>query len=297
MREVERSREGLLRRGGVVVGLVFNQLLDSYGVDPNGVRLLRHQTIKHSGRTPYTLWRDDQPGYITYQSIQSVQNRSRLAGQYWASFVVSPSHATLFVGLYEIELVGRCDPQLIDPLRQLPVSQNGTSELELYRQKLVKESIPEIGRISIDWGEGTRSWIQIAAKQTKPIIEISRAFREEVFPGYTKFVSRLSAIEQLPIGWQAALRAARGVYLLTCPRTREQYVGSAIGTDGLFGRWRAYTLDVHGGNVGLKGRDPSDYQVSILEASGSSATEQEILASEQLWKLKLQSLEMGLNRN
>ncbi|WP_280514504.1 hypothetical protein [Chthonobacter albigriseus] len=41
----------------------------------------------------------------------------------------------------------------------------------------------------------------------------------------------------------------------------------------------------------------SDYQVSILEAAGSVATVDDILAMEVRWKLKLQSREMGLNRN
>jgi len=31
----------------------------------------------------------------------------------------------------------------------------------------------------------------------------------------------------------------------------------------------SYVRDGHGGNVGLKGRDPSDYRVSILEVVGS----------------------------
>ncbi|WP_410001986.1 hypothetical protein [Rubinisphaera sp. JC750] len=53
----------------------------------------------------------------------------------------------------------------------------------------------------------------------------------------------------------------------------------------------------HGGNVELKVRDPSDYQVSILEVAGSAATTEEILSLESLWKQKLQSREMGLNRN
>ena len=52
----------------------------------------------------------------------------------------------------------------------------------------------------------------------------------------------------------------------------------------------------HGGNVGLKSRVPSDYQVAILEVAGSAATMGEILALEQRWMAKLQSREMGLNR-
>ncbi|HEX7820253.1 MAG TPA: GIY-YIG nuclease family protein [Sphingobium sp.] len=170
-------------------------------------------------------------------------------------------------------------------------------DLDLYRQTLVEASIEEIGRIYIGWGAGTRSWVQIAANQAKPILEVTRVFQEEAFPGYTAFIGDLSMIETLPAGWLTALRAARGVYLLTCPRTREQYVGSAYGEDGFFGRWTGYARDGHGGNVGLKSRDPSDYQVSILEVCGSTMTSDEIFRSEQLWKAKLQSREMGLNRN
>jgi len=47
----------------------------------------------------------------------------------------------------------------------------------------------------------------------------------------------------------------------------------------------------------LKSRNPSDYQISILEVAGSSASDNDILEMEQLWKSKLPSLEMGLNRN
>ncbi len=97
--------------------------------------------------------------------------------------------------------------------------------------------------------------------------------------------------------WIAILKNAKGVYLLTCPRTKEQYVGSAYGEDGFWGRWQEYVKNGHGGNIGLKSRDPSDYQVSILEVNGSSLGMEEIIGREGLWKQKLQSREMGLNRN
>jgi hypothetical protein len=87
------------------------------------------------------------------------------------------------------------------------------------------------------------------------------------------------------------------VYLLTCPKTKEQYVGSAMGDDGFWGRWQDYVQTGHGGNVALKSRDPSDYQVSILEVAGTSATHDEIGAMEGRWQRKLQSKDMGLNRN
>ena len=93
----------------------------------------------------------------------------------------------------------------------------------------------------------------------------------------------------------SALKSSRGIYLLTCPKTKEQYVGSASGVEGFWGRWQDYIHTGHGGNVKLKSRQNSDYQVSILEVAGSSATTNEILTMESRWQSKLQSREMGLN--
>lgn len=59
----------------------------------------------------------------------------------------------------------------------------------------------------------------------------------------------------------------------------------------------AYVFDGHGGNILLKSRDRSDYQVSVLEVAGTSATPSEIGAMEERWKRKLQSRDMGLNAN
>jgi len=71
--------------------------------------------------------------------------------------------------------------------------------------------------------------------------------------------------------------------VLTCPRTKEPYIGSATGADGFHGRWLQYFANHHGGNKGLKSREPSDYQVSILEIAGSAQTHDEILAMEGRW--------------
>jgi hypothetical protein len=172
-------------------------------------------------------------------------------------------------------------------------------ELDIYSQRRLPEFDHLIGRLRVDWGRGNRSWAQKASSKTgnKPIVELARVFREPDFPGFTSFIGNLGGMPTLPQPWITALSAARGVYLLTCPRTREQYVGSAYGEAGFWGRWQSYVTTGHGGNLGLKSRDPSDYQVSILEVAGSAATVDEIIAMEQLWKSKLQSRDMGLNMN
>jgi hypothetical protein len=169
--------------------------------------------------------------------------------------------------------------------------------LEVYAFRKLEEFACYGGRLKVEWGDGKRSWNQRAHQQDKTIVELAQTFREPDFPGFTRFIGNLGSLPSLPTSWIAVLSATKGVYLLTCPRTREQYVGSACGADGFWGRWQTYVSTGHGGNVGLKSRDPADYQVSILEVAGSAATVDEIIATEQLWKAKLQSRDMGLNRN
>lgn len=48
--------------------------------------------------------------------------------------------------------------------------------------------------------------------------------------------------------------------------------------------------------MALKSRDPSDYQVSILEVAGSASRREDIIRMEELWNKKLESKKMGLNR-
>jgi hypothetical protein len=272
--------------------LSFGTLLRDANLDPKGVRLLRHQVSK--GRSPYTAWRDDRSAFETYQSIQRAGRRGYFDGQYWASFVAAPAAKTLFVGIYKARLAGPVLDGIIDPLGGASLSPISHDQ---YETTLAYPLSEFVGRLYVDWGGSARAWVQRADRQDKIITEIHASFQEPEFPGFSRFKRQLSEMEALPAQWVAVLQSARGIYLLTCPKTREQYVGSAMGEDGFWGRWQSYFGGGHGGNVGLKSRDPSDYQVSILEIAGSAATALEILQLEQLWKEKLQSREMGLNRN
>src|SRR5262249_7010451 len=149
----------------------------------------------------------------------------------------------------------------------------------------------------IDWGPGDRAWVQRADQRNKCVTELRTAFKEPEFPGFLNFIQPLSRLDSLPRSWATVLQSSRGIYLLTCPRTQEQYVGAATGEGGFWVRWQDYVRTGHGGDVALKSRDPSDYQVSILEVAGTAAALEDILKMEARWKAKLQSREMGLNRN
>lgn len=205
-----------------------------------------------------------------------------------------PGRETLFVGLYSAQLVGPLPEDRPHPIHG-GVEAAGASNL--YQLEPRPELAEYAGRLWIDWGKGYRAWIQRGDRVPKPIVELKRIFAEEPFPGFPALVLNLSDIETIPASWSVALSSTRGIYLLTCPRTREQYVGLASGADGFLGRWKEYFASGHGGNVGLKSRDPSDYRVSILETVGTGATQAELFILEARWKSKLLSREMGLNRN
>lgn len=267
-------------------------LLTGWGLEPAHVRLLRHQTSAPSGLTPYRLWHDHPDLFDAYQAVQLRSNRTRLDLPYWASFVVRPDGSTMFAGLWRNDGIGEVPVDW-----PYPLSERSSLPEDLYALSSVEAAADYAGRLSIDWGSSTRTWVQRPDRQDKPIVELTRTAAEPRFPGFSAFVADLSQISTLPMAWRTALGAARGVYLLACPRTGELYVGSASGAEGFIGRWDQYVADGHGGNVGLKGREPSDFQVSILEVAGSLSSVADIIALEERWKIKLRSREAGLNRN
>jgi hypothetical protein len=117
-----------------------------------------------------------------------------------------------------------------------------------------------------------RSWAQRADNQDKSVLEIRREIFEEKFVGYLALIERLSDIDQLPNGWIDRLREAKGVYLLTCPRTGENYVGSATGEGRFYSRWQDHAA-IGGDAVRFKTRGPSDLQVCILEVAGAAMSD------------------------
>jgi hypothetical protein len=276
--------------------IMFNSVLTQNALDPANVILLRHQDQRAArGRTPYELWRDNRPAFESYQSTQRIKNRHKFSrAPVWASFVGTPSGATMFVGMYAAKYSGLLAVDTPWPHAD-GIDLAGTCDLYDLRRD---DRLADLeGKLFIEWGEGLRSWVQRADRQNKAIIELRPEFKEPDFPGFLNLMEPLSKVAAFPKSWIEILKHASGVYLLTCPKTKEQYVGSAYGTEGFWHRWMEYVTTGHGGNVALKSREPSDYQVSILEVAGSSSEVEDVLKMEARWKAKIQSREMGLNRN
>ncbi|MBI1291988.1 GIY-YIG nuclease family protein [bacterium] len=271
-------------------GLTFNALLRAAGIAPADVRLLRHQQA-HAGLLD--LWRTDRDQFDAYQQVQRISMRTTLASPYWASFIAGASGETIFVGLYAVrsQEVGA-----VDRAAALGGALDRAGTYDVYALDRLDALSASVGKLVVEWGQGYRSWVQRAERQDKPIIELRRAIRAAPFPGHRRFVRRLSQLETMPETWKAALASVGGVYVLACPLTQQLYVGQASGQGGFLGRWRAYVANGHGGNVGLRSRARTDFQVAILEIA-DPASGDDLDALEALWKLKLLSKDLGLNRN
>ena len=277
--------------------LRFNMLLREANIDPASVRLLRHYPVLPNGVVLIDQFHRDRASLLAWQSVQSVQRRPHLAAPFWAAFVGTPDGRTVFEGLYRVGApqplattvseplsgdtiaAGTCDEYLLEPV----------AELELYS-----------GRLMVDWGggaSGKRAWVQRANNQDKPIVAVLENPFEQPFPGYLAFQHTVGSLDSLSPSWADHLRRARGVYLLGCPDTGRLYTGSATGLDGFWGRWQNYVLTGHGGNQGLLDCDTRSFTVSILQVAGSTATADDIVTDEQVWKAKLLSREHGFNRN
>lgn len=271
--------------------LLFKSLLTDAGLAPTRVSMLRHRP--YGLNDPFTVWRTDRLAFEGYQSIQTLSNRSRFRRPIWAAFAAARAGKTLFLGLYEASLLGSVAEGDLDPLTGEEVY---PAAHDRYSCRPMSELSEYGGRLFIDWGKAHRQWVQ-HGESSKPITELYDVYQEPTFPGHLEFVEPLSAISTLPPSWISVLRNARGIYLLTCPKTKEQYVGKADGEGGFWGRWMSYAAGGDGGNVRLKSREPSDYQISILEVAGTASTATDILRMESLWKIKLQTRQMGLNGN
>ncbi len=275
----------------------FNQLLVEAGLDPADVRLLRHQTGMGRGRSLLEAWRTDRPAFDAFQSLQLTARRASFARPYWAAFFGTWDGRTLFGSLYQA-----CDPVRLEEAVEVPLT--GTIEpagtVDRYTTRITDLVAEYSGRLYVDWGGGSsgrRSWSQRADAQDKLVTELHLDQAEQPFPGYMALSASLSVIAESPAGWVQRLSEAGGIYLLACPRTGELYVGSATAAGGFWARWQEYLRSGHGGNIALMDREPSDWRVSILQVAGSADSADDILAMEALWKHKLQSRELGLNRN
>lgn len=153
----------------------------------------------------------------------------------------------------------------------------------------------------IGWRSPRTWWTRARTAASYPVVGIADA--EPVpFPGFDRLILEYAQLHALMrehscASWGTALASVVGVYLLTDTRDARQYVGKADGAERIRQRWSTYATNGHGGNVELRGLDPSSFRCSLLRVFDPSTPTQEIDAAESHFKIALDTRRHGLNRS
>lgn len=155
----------------------------------------------------------------------------------------------------------------------------------------------------------------------KPYINVQKDFNPEVyemlptntidlgpFPGYDRVILSFDQLKEVEtsVDWKEALRSVKGIYCITDKSNGKLYIGSATGTDGIFGRWKNYIESFDGGNLAFKekrnGENGVEYikenfQYSILEVFDTKIRQTDILKKEYHWMKVFQSVHRGYNND
>lgn len=164
------------------------------------------------------------------------------------------------------------------------------------------ESMADLdNRLVIGWRSPRTWWMRATTAVRYPVIGIADA--EPVpFPGFDRLFldyAQLQAVmrEHRYASWRTALASVAGVYLITDIRDGRQYIGKADGAESIRQRWSAYATNGHGGNVELRGLDPTSFRFSTLRVFDPAAPTQAIDEAESHFKVALDTRRHGLNRN
>jgi len=282
--------------------LFLKGILELRGVDTSkNIKVVRHQDSK---RDIHTIYQNGE-----FDIYQSIQFRSVFDGaELLVSFIGLENTKARLVGLYECQ--GKTH---LRELQKMPPAHLYEKEIEdqytWYKLKRVSVLDDFQDRLIIKWGapSSTRSWVQ--RKLDKEVLEILPEGYVRDFPGYEDFVLTYSELVKLIENpdpnreWYNRLSSVAGIYLIVDTATGKQYIGSASGKGGIWGRWVSYVKTGHGGNKQLRGLveantgNVENWQFTILRTLPISLAKQEIIKKENLYKEKLGSRSFGLNSN
>lgn len=281
--------------------LTLEHLLQPFGFDSSRrTKLVRHQ---EQGIDVAALLRAGQlEFYQTFQGRPVFANCDQIV-----SFLGGVGTQAIFVGVYEV--LGVSGPRAIKLPGDFLYQHMDVSSVYVYNLARDKRFDTLLERLVIDWGAGTRSWVQKFRKGQKQVVEVLPNGYVKEFPGFLDFILRFDELKTLienPTAnreWHRMLGSVAGVYLILDTTTGRQYVGSAYGEGGIIARWSQYARTGHGGNAQLRallGERPNarnNLQFSVLQTLSPSLTAREVIAYEQLHKEKLGTRAHGLNSN
>ncbi|HCX63649.1 MAG TPA: hypothetical protein DHN33_00365 [Eubacteriaceae bacterium] len=247
----------------------------------------------------------DSGAFELYQSYQKTDVFKD--AEYIISFIAAEGKKAILQGVYKVNQVQMTDtiPGALHPI----ISLENWGIGPYYKYDLVRDySLADLEkRLVIDWGGSTVTWCQ--KKLDKDIVEILPKGYAKTFLGYENVLLDFEELEKIVKHpevnkqWKMMLSNVYGVYLILDTITGQQYIGSAYGKEGIWGRWSNYIQTKHGGNkilVELLDQSPLRYKkfkFSILHVLPNSVLSEQVIRLEQIAKEKLGTRVFGLNSN
>lgn len=280
--------------------LNFSDVLCKVGIDPAKVKLLRHPISNKYFKSYY-----DKEMVLEYTRHQKKDFGKRY--DYWCVFIGDQGRLAKFFACYKVGTSTPDTPAVV-PVGD-PHPEDFCGDKAYYDLDHVDLLADYENKLIVDWGSAARSWSQKGTRE-KPIIAI-QADEKKVFSGFDNLILTFDELKNvienaasMYEAWKVALSSVNAIYLIVDNSTGKQYVGSAYGTDGLWGRWSVYVATGgHGNNqemVKVIEKDPArchHLQFSVLQILSKTIPEDRVIDIETMWKKKLLSKDFGWNHN
>ena len=280
--------------------LQLSEILQLKGFTHKNIKVIRHTTNRKEIKALV-----DSGAFELYQSYQKTNVFKDT--EYILSFRALDGRKAILHGAYKVNQVKMATrlPDILQPI--ISIENWGTGPY--FNYDLIRDySLSDLEeRLVIDWGGSTVSWCQ--KKLDKEVVEILPEGFAKTFLGYENVLLKFEELEKIikfpdvNKQWKMMLSNVYGVYLILDTTNGQQYVGSAYGKEGFWGRWSSYVQTKHGGNrilVELLNDDPLRYkkfQFSILNVLPNSSLREQVIQLEQITKEKLGTRVFGLNSN
>lgn len=239
-----------------------------------------------------------------YVREHTIRRAAQLRKAKYVVVFMSDGNYSRFAGVYKI--LG--EEKRIQILSE---AQQGYEETVFFKVSYLDVFEENRGRILIDWGgREAQCWLQWF-KGDKNIIRIDNGIVRIPIPFVSyndvllSFKELKNIIETDNVEWCVKLKNVKGVYCIADRKNGMLYVGSAYGTEGIWGRWRDYVgTNGHGNNellIEVTKEDPNyalkHFQWFILESFPLDVDDSYAIQREELYKTKLCTRVFGYNKN
>ncbi|WP_370759740.1 GIY-YIG nuclease family protein [Agathobaculum sp.] len=283
--------------------LKLSDVMRNAGLDPKMVKLARHPLSDKRIKFCY-----DNGFFELYLRTQG--KKMFKDGQYILNFVGTQGTTGRFEGCYLVKGVRSMEGITLPESFPIKPEKPPVFYYDLEKTDIMSDYVE---RLLIDWGKGARNWCHNGTTE-KEIVALMPHRNAQLVSKLTDFENMRLSFDELESiiaapdfysDWVGALSTTYAIYLITDTVSGKQYVGSAYGKNGLYGRWSEYVNTRHGGNKKIKELLKEDseryhkFQFSILQILPKSLAvdNTSVIEIESLWKSKLNTIKFGLNDN